>query len=61
MKSFLFANVPLSLLHFVLFVLFKGIRRWYSLVGGHGHQLPRMGSRPLALRLPLHPQSAEVI
>ena len=24
MKSFLFANVPLSVLHFVLFVLFKG-------------------------------------
>ena len=24
MKSFLFANVPLSVVHFVLFVLFKG-------------------------------------
>ena len=24
MKSFLFANVPLSVLHFVLFVIFKG-------------------------------------
>ena len=24
MKSFLFANVPLSVVHFILFVLFKG-------------------------------------
>ena len=25
MKSFLFANVPLSVVHFILFVLFKGL------------------------------------
>ena len=24
MKSFLFANVPLSVLHFILFIIFKG-------------------------------------
>ena len=24
MKSFLFANVPLSMLHFILFLIFKG-------------------------------------
>ena len=25
MKSFLFANVPLSMLHFILFLIFKGV------------------------------------
>ena len=28
MKSFLFANVPLSVVHFVLFVLFGGFLGW---------------------------------
>ena len=30
------------------------------LVGAHGPQLPRLGRRPLALRLPPPPQSAQV-
>ena len=28
MKSFLFANVPLSVLHFILFVVFGGFLGW---------------------------------
>ena len=28
MKSFLFANIPLSVLHFILFVLFGGFLGW---------------------------------
>ena len=28
MKSFLFANVPLSVVHFVLFVIFRGWLGW---------------------------------
>jgi len=28
MKSFLFANVPLSVLHFILFVIFGGFLGW---------------------------------
>lgn len=28
MKSFLFANIPLSVVHFVLFVLFGGFLGW---------------------------------
>ena len=28
MKSFLFANIPLSVLHFILFVLFRGFLGW---------------------------------
>ena len=28
MKSFLFANVPLSVVHFILFVLFGGFLGW---------------------------------
>ena len=27
-KSFLFANVPLSMLHFILFLIFKGFLGW---------------------------------
>lgn len=28
MKSFLFANVPLSVVHFILFVIFRGFLGW---------------------------------
>ena len=38
MKSFLFANVPLSVLHFVLFLLFKGFlgQPGYAVAGALG-------------------------
>ena len=38
MKSFLFANVPLSVLHFVLFLVFKGFlgQPGYAVAGALG-------------------------
>ena len=38
MKSFLFANVPLSVLHFVLFLIFKGFlgQPGYAVAGALG-------------------------
>ena len=38
MKSFLFANVPLSVLHFVLFLIFKGFlgQPGYAVAGAMG-------------------------
>ena len=71
MKAFLFANVPLSMLHFILFLIFGGflafpgdiVRHWRinegaALVVRDGPQFPRLGCRFVPVRIPLHSQSA---